>query len=91
MSKQYYRAVLEAASDGYCVFFPDFDGCTSWGETATQAALNAADALSLFLEYWKGPLPEPSAVDAPIDPEAEPAILVLVPYEPAEERQLAHA
>ena len=83
MAKRFYPAVLEAASDGYSVFFPDFDGCTSGGDDATQAALNAAEALALFLEDWTGPLPEPSPLDAPLDPEAEPAYLVLVPYEPA--------
>ena len=84
MSTQHYRAVLEAASDGYCVFFPDFDGCTSWGATANEAALNAADALSLWFEDWSGPLPPPSSLDDPIDPEAVPAVLVLVPYEHTE-------
>ena len=83
MSTQHYRAVLEAAADGYSVFFPDFDGCTSWGATANEAALNARDALALFLEDWREPLPKPSSVDDPIDPEAEVAIQVLVPYEAA--------
>ena len=80
MSIQHYRAVLEKASDGYSVFFPDFDGCTSWGATANEAALNAADALSLWFDDWEGPMPPPSALDTPIDPVAEPALLVLVPY-----------
>ncbi len=31
MADRFYRAVLESASDGYNVFFPDFDGCTSGG------------------------------------------------------------
>ena len=79
---QQYRAVLEKASDGYCVFFPDFDGCTSWGATLDQAASHAADALALFLDDWTGPLPKPSAINDPIDPEAEPAAVVLVTYQP---------
>ena len=91
MPKLYYRAVLEAASDGYCVFFPDFDGCTSWGANLTDAASNATDALALHLQGWAGPLPEPSALNAPIDPEAEPTGVVLVPLEMAAERYLAHA
>lgn len=89
MSKQHYRAVLEAAADGYNVFFPDFDGCTSWGATASEAALNATDALNLFLEFRKGPLPTPSLIEDPLDPEAEPSAFVLVPYEVAEREPAA--
>ena len=81
MSRRFYSAVLETASDGFNVFFPDFDGCTSGGDDATQAAMKAADALALLLADWEGPLPEPSALDVPLDPEAEPAFQVLVPYE----------
>ena len=79
MPPTFYPAVLEAASDGYCVFFPDFDGCTSGGDTANEAAINAAEALALHLEGWTGPLPTPSSLDGPLDPEAEPAIRVLIP------------
>ena len=78
-----YRAVLERSDDGYNVFFPDFDGCTSWGASLDEAARHAADALTLFLDDWTGPLPTPSVISDPIDPEAEPAALVLVPYQPA--------
>ena len=79
MSPSFYPAILEAASDGYDVFFPDFDGCTSGGDTANEAALNAAEALALHLQGWTGPLPEPSRLDGPLDPEAEPALRVLIP------------
>lgn len=78
---RFYPAILESASDGYCVFFPDFDGCTSGGDDATEAALNAREALALFLEDWTGPLPDPSALDVALDPEAEPAYRVLIPYD----------
>lgn len=91
MSNVFYRAVLESASDGYCVFFPDFDGCTSWGETIDQAASNSADALALFLDYWEGPLPDPSPLNGPIDPEADPAAIVLISLELVRERQLVAA
>lgn len=57
MADRFYRAVLESASDGYNVFFPDFDGCTSGGDTLDDAASNAADALALFLDYSDGPSP----------------------------------
>ena len=79
MQQRFYPAVLEAALDGYNVFFPDIDGCTSGGDTADQAALNAAEALALHLEDCRGPWPEPSSLDGPIDAQAEPALRVLVP------------
>ena len=79
MSPSFYPAVLEATSDGYCVFFPDFDGCTSGGDTANEAALNAADALALHLQDWAGALPEPSSLDGPLDSQAAPALRLLIP------------
>ena len=89
MKIQHYRAVLEKASDAHCVFFPDIDGCTSWGADANQAALNAADALALWFEDWTGPMPTPSSLDDPIDPEAEVAAQVLVPYARSERTPVA--
>ena len=91
MAKLFYRAVLEAATDGYNVFFPDFDGCTSGGETLDEAASNAEDALALFLDFWDGPLPDPSPLNGPIDTEAAPTAVVLVPFEATAKRHLAHA
>lgn len=33
--------------DGWCVYFPDFPGCISWGATLDEAKLQAKEALSL--------------------------------------------
>lgn len=86
MAQRFYRAVLEQTSDGFNVFVPDFPGCTSWGATADDAARNAEEALALYVEAGpEQPLPESSALDAPLDPEAEPAAIVLVPLEVAGE------
>ena len=91
MTKTFYPAILEPASDGFNVFFPDFDGCTSGGDTATEAALNAADALALFLDDWTGPLPAPSSLDAPLVADADPLYRVLIPFEAVSEPELAAA
>jgi predicted RNase H-like HicB family nuclease len=45
-----YSAVFEPARDGFSVYFPDLDGCTSFGEDMESALRNAEDALSLHLE-----------------------------------------
>ena len=86
MRKIWYPAVLEIGSESYWIFFPDFDGCIAAGDTAAEAAQNAMEVLAMFTEDWRGALPEPSALDAPLDPEAEPAALLLIPLEIAEEQ-----
>lgn len=70
MPTVYYRALLEPASDGgYGVIFPEVAGCTSGGDTADEAARNAAEALTahlgLLLEDGD-PLPEAAPLDAPV-------------------------
>lgn len=63
---RYYPAIVEAASDGYSVFFPDAPGCASAGETLQQAAQNAEQALqahiTLSQEHGEE-LPVPSELD----------------------------
>jgi len=39
--QRFYTAIIEKASKGYGVFFPDLPGCTSFGETVEKAAANA--------------------------------------------------
>lgn len=70
MALRYYPALLDRAEDGTVgVVFPDLPGCTSGGATIQEAAANAAEALALHvlgaLEDGE-PLPEPSALDAPL-------------------------
>ncbi|MEO8113673.1 MAG: type II toxin-antitoxin system HicB family antitoxin [Phenylobacterium sp.] len=50
MAKVSYYAVLEPATDGVGVYFPDLDGCVSFGGDADEAVANAQEALSLHLE-----------------------------------------
>jgi predicted RNase H-like HicB family nuclease len=63
---RYFPAIVEKASEGFGVFFPDLPGCTSAGETVHDAALNAEEALQahidLSVEHGDA-IPEPSALD----------------------------
>jgi predicted RNase H-like HicB family nuclease len=67
---RYYPALIETAADGsYGVVFPDFPGCASAGDTADVAVAHAAEALALHVEGLREdglPVPEPSALDAPL-------------------------
>lgn len=63
MRKLTYLAVLEPSTDGYGVFFPDFDGCVSFGGSIEEAQENAKEALELHIygmEQDGETLPPPS-------------------------------
>lgn len=50
--------------DGYTVFFHDFQGCVTMGDTVDEALENGAEALGLFLACMKmdgDPIPVPSS------------------------------
>ena len=49
MRKMTYLAVFEPVSSGYSVYFPDIDGCISYGETFEEAQREATDALGLHI------------------------------------------
>ena len=49
MAKITFTAILEPATDGVGVSFPDLPGCVSWGEDAGEAVRNAEEALALHL------------------------------------------
>ena len=95
MALQFYRACIEADdAPGYSVFFPDFPGCTSAGDTVQDAARNAIEALALHVEgeiAADQAVPPPSAPDAPLpdwaaDDDADRAGIVatvLIPLEAA--------
>ncbi len=95
MALQFYRACIEADdTPGYSVFFPDFPGCTSAGDTIQDAARNAIEALALHVEGVIAAgqaVPPPSAPDAPLpdwavdDDEDRAGIVatVLIPLEAA--------
>jgi predicted RNase H-like HicB family nuclease len=74
MALRFYPALIEQAEGdnpeaGYGVVFPDLPGCISSGETVQEAAINAAEALSLHIEGMAEdglPIPPPGSPDAPL-------------------------
>ena len=82
MATTYYPAIIERASEGYSVFFPDLSGCTSGGDTQDDAARNAEDALRghLALMIIDGDvLPAPTELDKiKRDPDVDEAGRILV-------------
>ena len=82
MATIYYPAIIERGQRGYGVFFPDLPGCTSAGDTVTEAALNAEEALAghiLVSEEYGEALPDPSALDAIApDPDVDEVARLLV-------------
>ncbi len=82
----YFPAIVEKASDGFGVFFPDLPGCTSAGATVQEAALNAEEALQahidLSIEHGEA-IPEPSPLDRiTTDPDVTEVARILVRAEP---------
>jgi predicted RNase H-like HicB family nuclease len=77
-----YPAIIERAGEGFSVFFPDLPGCTSWGATVTEAALNAEEALDghLLVSVQHGDeVAGPSALeDIEQDPEVAEVARLLV-------------
>lgn len=74
-----YQGVFEPTEgNGFSVYFPDLPGCTSYGDTLSDAQKNAQDALGLHLygmEKDGDPVPAPS--DTPeVDPETSAGYLV---------------
>ncbi len=74
-----YQGVFEPAGNGaFSVYFPDLPGCTSYGDTLSEAQKNAQDALGLHLygmEQDGDPVPAPSAAPE-VDPETTAGYLV---------------
>ncbi len=52
----------ERGAEGFSVFFPDLEGCFTYGDTVTDALEKAQEALGLYLYdlYLNGTLPSPS-------------------------------
>ncbi|MEK9211368.1 type II toxin-antitoxin system HicB family antitoxin [Sphingomonas sp. 2378] len=93
MGIAYYPAIIERATKGFGVYFPDVPGCTSFGDTLQQAARNAEVALNghikLSAEYGDA-IPSPSELDAVArDPDVDEAARVLVRAElPSKQRRI---
>lgn len=47
---RYFAKLTEQPEGGYCVSFPDLEGCFTEGDTLKEALDNAAEALNLWLE-----------------------------------------
>lgn len=79
---RYYPAIIEQASEGYGVFFPDVPGCTSAGTTVQEAVRNAEEALQAHLDLaaeHSETIPAPSELDTIVpDPDVTEAARVLV-------------
>ncbi|MBF0625416.1 MAG: type II toxin-antitoxin system HicB family antitoxin [Magnetococcales bacterium] len=77
-----FLAIIERGSEGFGVTFPDFPGCTSYGNTIQEAAEHAEEALAghVGLMLADGdPIPIPSDLDdVPIDPEVDEIARILV-------------
>ncbi len=62
-SKRVYFGVIEASSDGYGIYFPDFPGCVSGGDDLEHLARMAHEGLQLHIEAMVADgdaIPEPS-------------------------------
>lgn len=85
MSREFFPAIIERATDGFGVYFPDLPGCVSAGDTIDQAARAAAEALALHLHGMSedgDAIPRPSAIDnIERDPEVDEVTRLLVPAE----------
>lgn len=82
MGTRYYPAIIERGVEGFSVFFPDFPGCASGGDSINEAARNAEEALNGHIELMVrdgDKLPAASALDKiPHDPDVDEAARILV-------------
>lgn len=66
MAKRIYFGVIERASDGYCLYFPDLLGCTTAADDMEGLALMAAEALQFHIDGMAEDgdlIPAPTEVD----------------------------
>ena len=87
--QRFYTAIIEKTKDGFGVFFPDLPGCTSFGKTIEQAAINAFSAaqahVALSREYGD-PIAEPRATDQiPAEKGVKEKVRLLIPVEMSDE------
>jgi predicted RNase H-like HicB family nuclease len=82
MTQILYPAIIEKASPGYSVFFPDIPGCVSAGNTIQDAAINAEEALAghiLVATEHGEEIPAARALDSiERDPDVEEVARILV-------------
>ena len=79
---RYFPAIVEQASEGFAVFFPDLPGCTSAGATVQDAALNAEEALQAHIDLsieHGDTIPQPSPLDEiAVEPDVVEVARILV-------------
>ena len=66
MSVYVYPAIVHKEGETYGVTFPDLPGCVSVGDSQTEIALNASEALSGHLEVMMAAdesIPDASAIE----------------------------
>lgn len=82
MQTRFFPAIIERGATCFGVFFPDFPGCVTVGDTLDEAMLNAEEALAAHAELMLAdgdPIPEPTEpAAAPRDPEVDEVARVLV-------------
>jgi predicted RNase H-like HicB family nuclease len=50
MSERMYFGVIEAGQDGFAIYFPDFPGCVSAGETLEDLSVMGTEALQFHID-----------------------------------------
>jgi predicted RNase H-like HicB family nuclease len=88
-----YAAIIERGGDGFGVYFPDLDGCTSGGDSLQQAISNAGEALALHVEVMielGQTLPAPTPLDKiEIEPDVDVhAIILIEAHQPARKMRI---
>ena len=66
MTSRHYIGVIETGEQGYGIYFPDFPGCVSGGESLEDVIAMGTEALNLHIEAMTEDaqdIPEPSHVD----------------------------
>ena len=79
MDNYIFPCVFIYKEDGISIYFPDLDGCVSFGKNEWQAFHNAKEALVLHLygmEQDNDPIPEPSMIKDTVLDENEQAVLI---------------
>ncbi|HVQ09676.1 MAG TPA: type II toxin-antitoxin system HicB family antitoxin [Allosphingosinicella sp.] len=68
MRKRIYLGVIEAGRGGFGVYFPNFPGCVSGGDTLEELAQMAADGLQLHID---GMVEAGEIIPEPAEPDLE--------------------